>query len=80
MLSRNERIERKAQLLEQLDSERKIKLEGSFTNHVADAVRARSLSERQQALDRAKEAHENALDAVLYEILDERASPLRKRA
>jgi hypothetical protein len=69
-LSRNERIDRKSQLLEQLDPEREVKLEGTFTNHVADAVRASSRRERQQQIGKATEAYEDALDGVLYEILD----------
>jgi hypothetical protein len=70
MLSRNERIDRKTQLLEQLDPEREIELEGTFTNHVADALRASSPTELQQEIDKATEAYEDALDGVLYEILD----------
>jgi hypothetical protein len=67
MLSRNERIDRKTQLLEQLDPEREVELEGTFTNYVADAIRASSPRERQQAIDKAREAYEDALDSVLYE-------------
>jgi hypothetical protein len=70
MLSRNERIDRKTQLLEQLDPEREIELEGTFTNHVADALRASSPRELQQEIDKATEAYEDAMDGVLYEILD----------
>jgi hypothetical protein len=67
MLSRNERIDRKTQLLEQFDPEREVELEGTFTNHVVDAIRASSPTERQQAIDKATEAYEDALDSVLYE-------------
>jgi hypothetical protein len=67
MLSRNERIDRKTQLLEQLDPEREVEVEGTFTNHVVDAIRASSPRERQQAIDKATEAYEDALDSVLYE-------------
>ena len=70
MMSRNERIERKAQLLERLDPEREVPLESTFTNHLANAIRASSPSERQQEIDKATEAYEAALDEVLYEILD----------
>ena len=69
-LDRNERIDRKTQLLEQLDPEREFELEGTFTNHVADAIRASSPRELQQEIDNATEAYEDALDAALYEILD----------
>src|SRR5215212_6763839 len=72
-LERNERIDRKTQLLEQLDPEREFELEGTFTNHVADAIRASSpRGELQQEIDNATEAYENALDEALYEILDKR--------
>jgi hypothetical protein len=67
MLSRNESIDRKTQLLEHLDPEREVELEGTFTNHVVDAIRASSPTERQQAIDKATEAYEDALDSVLYE-------------
>ena len=71
-LDRNERIDRKTQLLEQLDPEREFELEGTFTNHVADAIRASSpRGELQQEIDKATEAYEDALDGVLNEILDE---------
>jgi hypothetical protein len=70
MLSRNERTECKAQRLERLDPERAAELEGTFTNHVADAIRASSPRERQQEIDNATEAYEEALDGVLDEILD----------
>ena len=71
-LDRNERIERKSQLLEWLDPEREIELEGTFTNHLADAIRPSGPTERQQAVDKATEAYEAALDEVLYELLDKR--------
>ena len=70
-LERNERIERKTQLLEWLDPEREVELEGTFTNHVADAICESSLKELQQEIDSATEAYEHALDGVLNEILDE---------
>jgi len=63
----NERIERKYRLLEQLDPEHEIELEDTFTDHLAASLQSRSPSERQQALDKAIEAYENALDEVLYE-------------
>jgi hypothetical protein len=65
----NESIERKDQLLAQLDPEHEIELDGTFLKHLAAAIRASSPSERKQALDKATEAYENALDGVLYEIL-----------
>src|SRR3954469_9027109 len=71
-LDRNERISRKTQLLEQLDPEREVELEDTFTIHLADAIRASSPTERQQAVDNATEAYEDALDDVLYELLDKR--------
>ena len=71
-LDRNERIDRKTQLLEQLDPDREIELEDAFTYHLADAIRASSPTERQQEIDNATEAYEDALDDVLYEILDKR--------
>jgi hypothetical protein len=79
-LDRNERIERKTQLLERLDPEREFELEGTFTNHVADAICASSpRGELQQEIDNATEAYEDALDGVLNEILDEHlAAALRQ--
>jgi hypothetical protein len=71
-LDRNERIDRKTQLLEQLDPEREIELEVTFTYHLADAIRASSPTERQQEIDNATEAYEDALDGALYELLDKR--------
>jgi hypothetical protein len=70
MPSRNERIQRKARALEQLDPNQEVQLEGTFTNHVADAIRASSPTELQQEIDNATEAYEDALDDALYEILD----------
>ena len=70
MLSRNERIERKARGLEDLDPKQEVELEGTFTNHLADAIRASSPTELQQQIDKATEAYEYALDEALYEILD----------
>jgi hypothetical protein len=69
---RNERIDRKSQQLERFDPKHEVELEGTFTNHLADAIRASGPTERQQALDKATEAYEDALDEVLYEILDKR--------
>jgi hypothetical protein len=69
-LDRNERTARKAQALEQLDPKYDVELEGTFTNHVADAIRASSPTELQQEIDKATEAYEDALDDALYEILD----------
>jgi hypothetical protein len=71
-LERNERIERKSQQLERLDAKREVELEGTFTNHLADAIRSSGPTERQQAVDKATEAYEDALDEVLYEMLDKR--------
>jgi hypothetical protein len=68
MPSANGRIERKYRLLEQLDPEHALELDGTFTNHLAAAIQASSASERQQALDKAIEACESALDGALYEI------------
>ena len=69
-LDRNERIDRKTQLLEQLDPEREVELAGTFTNHVADAIRASSPRERQLEIDKAIEVYEDALNRALYELLD----------
>ena len=61
MLSHNTTIERKAKFLAQrnLGAE----LNGTFENHLADAVQSviqsSSPTERQQAPDKAVEAHEN---------------------
>jgi hypothetical protein len=70
MLSRYERIERKAKALKRLDPERKVELEDAFTNHVADAIRAGSPQECQQEIDKAIEVYEDALNRALYELLD----------
>jgi hypothetical protein len=70
MLSRNERVDRKAQLLERLDPEGQVELEGTFTNHLADAILASSPRERQQEIDNATEAYEDSLDGALNELLD----------
>ena len=71
-LDRNERIQRKAGILEQLDPKYEVELEGTFTNHVADAIRVSSpRGELQQEIDNVTEAYEDALDDVLNEILDE---------
>jgi hypothetical protein len=71
-LERNERIDRKSQQLERLDPKREVALEGTFTNHVADAIRASGPTERQHAVDKATEAYEAGLDGALYEVLGER--------
>jgi hypothetical protein len=65
VLSRREIIDRKRRLLEQLDPDYAAKLDLAFTGHLADAVRASSQSERRQALEKALEAYENALDEAL---------------
>jgi hypothetical protein len=72
MPSANGRIERKHRLLEQLDPEHAADLDGTFVNHLTAAIQASSASERQQALDNAIEACENALDGAIYEMLDKR--------
>ena len=79
----NERIERNYQFLEQLDPEDAAKLDGTFMNHLVTAIQASSPSERQQALDKAAEAYENALDDVLYEnggILGRKAEHYARRS
>jgi hypothetical protein len=72
MLPGNERIERKARLLERLDPKRGVGLKGAFVNRLADAIRASGPAERRPAVDEATKAYEDALDGALYEILDER--------
>jgi hypothetical protein len=69
MLYPNERLERKAQLLEELDPNHKVPLESTFTNHVANAIRASSPAERRQQIDKAIELYENTLDNVLHKVL-----------
>jgi hypothetical protein len=69
-LERNEKIDRKSRQLRRLDPYREVELEGTFTNHVADAIRASSPTELQQEIDKATEAYEDALDDALYEVLD----------
>jgi hypothetical protein len=64
----NERIERKVRILEQIDAEHVAKLDPTFTNHLASAIQSSSQDDRQQALDKAIEAYESALDGVLYGI------------
>jgi hypothetical protein len=63
----SEGIERKSRLFAQLDPKHEVELDGTFIDHLAAAIRASSPNERQQALDKATEAYENALDDVLYE-------------
>ena len=58
-------MKRKYRLWEQLDPEHKVELAGTFTSHLAAAVRASSPSKRQQALEKAIESYEKALDEVL---------------
>jgi hypothetical protein len=70
-LDRNVRIERKTQLLEQLHPECEAELEGTFANYVANAILASSSTrECQQEIDKATGTYEDALDSMLYEILD----------
>jgi hypothetical protein len=69
---REDRIARKSRMLAQLDPKREVELESTFENHVADAIRADSPTERQQQIDKAYEAYEAALDDVLYKLLDGR--------
>ena len=69
MLYPNERLERKAQLLEELDPNHGVPLESTFTNHVANAIRASSPAERRQQIDKAIELYENTLDKVLHKVL-----------
>jgi hypothetical protein len=59
----------KTQLLKWLDAEGQVGLVSTFTNHLADAIRASSPRERQQEIDNALEAYEDALNGTLYEIL-----------
>jgi hypothetical protein len=70
MLSRYERIDRKAEFLEHLDSKHGVELVGTFTNHLADAIRTSSPRERDQQIAEATKAYEDALDEALYELLD----------
>jgi len=63
----NQRLERKYRLLAHHDPELDLVLEGSFMDNLVAAIRTSSPSERQQALDKAIEAYEKALDKVLYE-------------
>jgi hypothetical protein len=72
MLSRMERIEGKLQLLEHLDPNHEVMLEGTFVAHLAATIRAEDSKERSQQLSEAIEAYEGALDGALYEILDNR--------
>jgi hypothetical protein len=60
MSSANAGIERNYQFLEPLDPKDAAKLDGTFMNHLVAAIRASSPSERNQALDKAIEAYENA--------------------
>jgi hypothetical protein len=50
----NERTQRKDRLLEQLDAEHELDLDGTFINHLVIAIRVSSPSERQQALASAR--------------------------
>ena len=65
MLSRQERIEFKHRLLDQRDSKYAAKLDRAFTSHLTAAIQATGPSERQQALEKALEAYEDALDDAL---------------
>ena len=58
-----------ARLLEELVPKHAIQLDSTFTNHVANAIRASSPTERQQEIDKAIEAYENAVDKVLKKVL-----------
>jgi hypothetical protein len=80
MLSRYERIERKAKALERLDPEREVELEDAFTNHLADAIRASSPIECQLEMDKAIEVFEGALNSALYELLDKHITGEDSRA
>jgi predicted Zn-dependent peptidase len=64
----SERIERNNRLSAQLYPKHEVELDGTFIDHLVTAIRASSPSERQQALDKAIEASENARDGVLYEL------------
>jgi hypothetical protein len=64
---RYHRMQSKEQLLELLDPEHEVELDTTFLHHLAAAIRASSPTERHQALDKATQAYENALDDVLYE-------------
>jgi hypothetical protein len=70
----NERIEGKYQLLEEIDPTHELRLENTFTNHLGNAIRASSPTERWQELDKAIEAYENALDNVLHKVLGSTSS------
>ena len=64
----NESIECKYhRFLEHYDLRQAAKLDATFMNHLTTAIRASSPNERQQALDKAIEAYENAVDDLLYE-------------
>ena len=64
---RYHRMDHKEQLLELLDPQHEIELDPTFLKHLAAAIRASSPTERHQALDKATQAYEKALDDVLYE-------------
>ena len=66
-LERNERIDRKSQHLQHLHPKREVELEGTFINHLVDAICASGPTERQEAIDKATQAYEDALDSELYE-------------
>ena len=72
MLPRMERIECKLQMLQHLDPNHEVMLEGTFVAHLAATIRAEDSKERRQQLGEALEAYEGALDGALYEILDNR--------
>jgi hypothetical protein len=70
----HERIEGKYQLLEELDPTHELRLQSTFTNHLANAIRASTPTESGQELDKAIEAYENALDNVLHKVLGSTSS------
>jgi len=67
MPSGNENLARKDRLLAKLDPEHEVELDEAFMGPLAEAIRASTPGERQQALDKAIEAYEHALDDALYE-------------
>jgi len=67
MPSDNEKLERKDRLLAQLDPEHEVELDEAFMAPLVAAIRASSPGERQQALNKATETYEHALDDALYE-------------
>ena len=83
MPSGNEILARKEQLLAKLDLEHEVELDEAFLGPLAAAIRASNPDERQQALDKAIEAYEHALDEALYEnggLLSRKAAHDARRA